>query len=49
MNELFTYVIMSDALIVGYVQLVVMLTELQKVLSEELKCLCGQSTAVLSE
>jgi hypothetical protein len=49
MNELFIYVVMLDVLIVGYVQLVIMLIELQKVLSEELRCLCSQSTAVLSE
>jgi len=49
MNELFTYVVMLDGLIVRYVQLVIMLIELQKVLSEELKCLYSRSTAVLSE
>jgi hypothetical protein len=49
MNELFTYVVMLDTLVVGYVQLVIMLIELQKVLSEELECLYSQSTTVLSE
>jgi len=32
-----------------YVQLVIMLIELQKVLNEQLKCLCSKTTTVLSE
>jgi len=40
---------MSDALIVLYIQLVIMLTELQKVLSWELKCLCSKTATVLLE
>ena len=49
MNELLTFAIMSDALTVVYVQLVIMLTELQKVLSQELKYLCSKTTTVLLE
>jgi len=37
---------MLDVLIVVYVQLVIMLTELQKVLSQEPKCLCSKTTTV---
>jgi hypothetical protein len=48
-NELVTYGIMLDLLILAYVQFVIMLTELQKVLSWELKCLFGKTTIVLSE
>jgi len=33
----------------AYVQYVVMLIELQKVLSQELECLCTKTTTVLSE
>ena len=36
-NELLTYIVMLDSLMVAYVQLVIMLLELQKVLSQELK------------
>jgi hypothetical protein len=38
-NELLIYAIVLDSIIVAYVQFVIMLTELKKVLSEELKCL----------
>jgi len=44
-NGSLTYAIMSDALILAYVQLV--MTELQKVLSQDLKCLCSKITTVL--
>jgi hypothetical protein len=37
-NELI-YAIMLDAQIVAYIQFVIMLIELEKVLSQELKCL----------
>ena len=40
---------MLDLLIVAYVQYVIMLTVLKKVLSQELKCLCVKSTTVLLE
>ena len=43
------FVIMLGAVTVMYVQLVIMLPELQKVLSRELKCLCGKTTTVLLE
>jgi hypothetical protein len=38
-NRLFIYAVMLDPLIVAYVQFVIMLIELKKVLSQELKCL----------
>jgi hypothetical protein len=38
-NELLIYGIMLDLLIVAYIQFVIMLTELKKVLSQEPKCL----------
>jgi hypothetical protein len=46
-----TYAIMLcvSMLILAYVQFVVLLIELQKVLSQELKCLCSKTTTVLSE
>jgi len=48
-NRLLTYGIMSDLLTVVYVQLVILLMELQKVRSQELHCLCRESTTVSSE
>jgi len=44
-----TYGIMLDKLILALVQFVIMLIVLQKVLSRELKCLCGKTTNILSE
>jgi len=44
-----TYAIMLDPLRVMYVQFVTMLTELQNVLSQEIKCLFNKTTTVLSE
>ena len=49
MNELLAYVIMSDRLMVAYVQFVITSIELTEVLSQELKCLCTNSTTVLLE
>ena len=46
-NEFFIYAAMSDS--VAYVEFVLMLIELNKVLSQELKCWCSKTTAVLSE
>jgi len=40
---------MLDSLITIYVQRTIMLIELQKVISEELKCLCSKMTTVLLE
>jgi len=37
-NELLTYAILLDSLILAYIQLMIILTELQKVL----KCLCSR-------
>jgi len=44
-----TYAIMLDSLILEYIQFMIMLSELQKVLSQELKRLCNKTTTVLSE
>ena len=38
-NKFFTYAIMADSLIVAYVQFVIMLIELKKVLSQEVRCI----------
>jgi len=40
---------MLDALIEVYIQLVIMLTELRKVVSQERKCLCSKTTTILLE
>jgi len=48
-NELLTYGIMLDFLILVYIQYVIMVIELQKVPSQDLKCLCSKSTTVLLE
>jgi len=40
MNELLTYAVMLDLLIAAYIHFVVMLTELKKLLRQELNCLC---------
>jgi hypothetical protein len=48
-NELFTHSETLDLLTVTYVQYVILLIDLQKVLSQDLKCLCGKSNKVLSE
>jgi len=37
-NELLTYAVMFDSLKVAYVQFLIMLTELQKAVSEDIKC-----------
>ena len=39
MNESLTYAVMLDLFIAAHIQFVIMLTELNKVLSQELKCL----------
>jgi len=46
-NELLTYAIVLDSLILTYVQLV--MTELQKALSEDVNCSCSKNTTVLLE
>jgi len=38
---------MLDLLIVAYTQFMIMLIELNQVLSQELKCLCSKTTTVL--
>jgi len=50
MNEL-TYARMLDSLVVAYLQFVIMLIELEEVLSQKLKCVCvcSKTTTVLSE
>jgi len=40
---------MLGVLILAYVQFVTMLIELQRVLSQEVKCLCSKTTTFLSE
>jgi len=40
---------MLGVLILAYVQFVIMLIELQRALSQELKCLCSKTTTFLSE
>jgi hypothetical protein len=39
MNEFLTHSVMLELLIVAYVQYVIMLIDLQKVLSQDLKCI----------
>jgi hypothetical protein len=46
-NEFLTYAAISDWVV--YVQLVLMPIELNKVLSQELKCWCSKTTTVLPE
>ena len=38
---------MLDLLIVAYTQFMIMLIELNKVVSQELKCICSKTTTVL--
>ena len=49
MNELLTYAIMLDLLVVDCVWSVIMLIDLQEVQSQELKCLHSKTAPVLSE
>jgi hypothetical protein len=48
-NKFFTYEVMFYSLILVYEQFMTMLAELQKVLSQELKCLFNNITTVLLE
>ena len=48
-NKLLTHAVILGSLILGYGEYVIMLTELQSVLRQEMKCLCSKSAAVLSE
>jgi len=48
-NKLLTYAVMLDSPILSYIQFVIMLIELRKVLNQELKCSCSKTTTVLSE
>jgi len=45
-NELLTYAVMLDLLILVCAQFMIMLAELQEVLCQELKCLCSETTVV---
>ena len=47
-NELLTYAFL-DSFKFACILFVIMLTELQKILHQELKCLCGKTAAVRSE
>jgi len=40
---------MLDSHILAYLQFAIMLIELQKLLSQELKCVCSKTATVLSE
>jgi len=48
-NKLFRYAVMLDSPVVAYIQFMIMLIELQKVLSHELKCLCSKTIPVQLE
>jgi len=48
-DKLLACAIMLDSLIVPYVQYMVMLTDLQEVLSQDLTSLCSKCTTVLLE
>ena len=48
-NELLTHTVMFDSLIAAYVKLVIMLIKLQKMLNQELQCLCSTATTMLLE
>jgi hypothetical protein len=48
-NELLTYGLMLDSLILAFLQFVIMMIELPKVLKQELKCLCSKTAIVISE
>ena len=47
MNKFLTYTIALELLIGACVHFVIILTELQEVLSQELKCLCSKTTTFL--
>jgi hypothetical protein len=47
-NRLLIYAIMLDTLMVLYIKFMIILTELKKVLSQELKRVCSKTTTVLS-
>jgi len=46
---LFTYGITLDSLIVVYILYVIVVIHLEKVLCQDLKCLCSKSTMVILE
>jgi len=46
-NKLLTYAIKLDSHMVAYVKFLIILIELQKYLSRELKCMCSKTTTVL--
>jgi hypothetical protein len=48
-NEFLTYGVILDPLITVYLQFVISPIELQKVLSQEIKCLSSKTTTVLSD
>ena len=49
LNKLLAYATMLDSLIIAYVQFVIMVIELTKVISQELKHLCSKTTKALLE
>jgi hypothetical protein len=48
-NELLTYGLVLDSVTLAFAQFVIMLIELEKVLKQELKCLCSKTANVISE
>jgi len=46
-NKLLTYAIKLDSHMVAYVKFLIILMELQKLLSRELKSMCSKTTKVL--
>jgi hypothetical protein len=48
-NELLKHALLFDSLIVARIQFVIMLTELKKMLRQELQCLSSKTTTVLSQ
>jgi len=46
-KKLLTYAIKLDSYTVAYVKFMIILIELQKLLSRELKCMCSKTTTVL--
>jgi len=45
-NKVLMYAVMLDSLIAAYIQFLIILIELKKVLSQKLKCLCSKSTTL---
>jgi len=48
-TKLLTYVVLLDSLIAAHVQFLIMLIELNKLLSRELKCLCRKAASPIGK